>query len=58
MEDIIHQLQKTNLSSKEDWIAVFVLHADESRLSINEKDAGIGYYNFYQALLVATGITN
>ncbi|XP_068686767.1 uncharacterized protein [Montipora foliosa] len=34
--------------------AIFVLHADESRLSINEDNAGIGYAKFYRALLRAT----
>jgi hypothetical protein len=35
--------------------AVFVVHAHESRLSINEDNAGIGYARFYRALLKATG---
>lgn len=35
--------------------AVFVVHADESRLSINEENAGIGYAKLYKALLKATG---
>ena len=35
--------------------AIFVVHAHESRLSINEDDAGIGYARFYRALLQATG---
>ena len=35
--------------------AVFVVHANESRLSINEENAGIGYAKFYKALLKATG---
>ncbi|KAJ7376870.1 hypothetical protein OS493_031748 [Desmophyllum pertusum] len=35
--------------------AVFVVHANESRLSINEDDAhGIGYTKVYRALLQAT----
>ncbi|KAJ7376885.1 hypothetical protein OS493_031764, partial [Desmophyllum pertusum] len=34
--------------------AVFVVHANESRLSINEDDAGIGYAKVYRALLQAT----
>lgn len=36
-------------------MAVFVVHAHESRLSINEDDAGIGYAKIYRALLDATG---
>ena len=35
--------------------AVFVVHANESRLSINEDNAGIGYAKIYRALLQATG---
>ena len=35
--------------------AVFVVHANESRLSINEDNAGIGYARFYRALLQKTG---
>ena len=35
--------------------AVFVVHAHESRLSINEDNAGIGYAKIYRALLEATG---
>lgn len=35
--------------------AVFVVHANESRLSINEDNAGIGYAKIYKALLRATG---
>jgi len=36
-------------------LAVFVVHAHESRLSINEDNAGIGYAKIYRALLQATG---
>ena len=35
-------------------LAVFVVHANESRLSINEDNAGIGYAKIYRALLKAT----
>ncbi|XP_078380102.1 uncharacterized protein LOC144663042 isoform X1 [Oculina patagonica] len=35
--------------------AIFVVHAHESRLSINEDNAGIGYARFYRTLLQATG---
>ena len=36
-------------------VAVFVVHAHESRLSINEDNAGIGYAKIYRALHRATG---
>ena len=36
-------------------VAVFVVHANESRLSINEDNAGIGYARIYRALLKKTG---
>ena len=36
-------------------VAVFVVHAHESRLSINEENAGIGYAKLYRALLKRTG---
>ena len=35
--------------------AIFAVHAHESRLSINEDNAGIGYAKIYRALLRATG---
>lgn len=35
--------------------AIFAVNAHESRLSINEDNAGIGYANIYRALLRATG---
>lgn len=38
--------------------AVFVVHANESRLSINEDNAGIGYAKIYRTLLQATAIKN
>ena len=40
---------------KVDDVAVFVVHAHESRLSINEDNAGIGYAKIYRALHQATG---
>ena len=40
---------------KVDDVAVFVVHAHESRLSINEDNAGIGYAKIYRKLLQATG---
>jgi len=36
-------------------LAVFVVQANESRLSINEDNAGIGYAKIYRALVQATG---
>ena len=36
-------------------VAVFVVHANECRLSINEDNAGIGYARFYRTLLQKTG---
>ena len=36
-------------------VAVFVVHANESRLFINEDNAGIGYTGIYRALLKNTG---
>ena len=36
-------------------VATFVVHAHESRLSINEEHAGIGYAKIYKALQEATG---
>ena len=36
-------------------VAVFVVHANESRLSINEDNAGIGYARIYRTLLKNTG---
>ena len=36
-------------------VAIFIVHAHESRLSINEENAGIGYAKLYKALLHATG---
>jgi len=39
-------------------VAIFVVHAHESRLSINEDNAGIGYARLYRALLQATSEFN
>jgi len=36
-------------------VAAFVVHANESRLSINEDNADIGYARIYRALLQKTG---
>ena len=49
------ELCKTILSEPKMDFAVFVVHAHESRLSINEDNAGIGYARFYRALLEKTG---
>ena len=46
-ENIIPQLQTD--------YAVLVVHAHESRLSLNEDNAGIGYAKIYRALLRASG---
>ena len=46
-ENIIPQLQID--------YAVLVVHAHESRLSLNEDNVGIGYAKIYRALLRATG---
>ena len=35
--------------------AIFVVHAHESRLSINEDNAGIGYARLYRTLLQSAG---
>ena len=35
--------------------AIFVVHAHESRLSINEENAGISYAMFYRTLMEKTG---
>ena len=46
----------TNIISKLQMdMAFFVVDAQESRLSINEDNAGIGYAKIYRALLEATG---
>ena len=39
-------------------VAIFVVHAHESRLSINEDNAGIGYARLYKALVHATSKFN
>ena len=57
-----HSFRLTKMSEMFDKIptlgmdmAFFVVHALESRLSINEDNAGIGYAKIYKALLQATG---
>ena len=49
------ELCKTIQSEPPMDFAIFVVHAHESRLSINEDNAGIGYARFYRALLEKTG---
>lgn len=49
------EICETTIPQLEMDYAVFVVHAEESRLSINEENAGIGYARFYRALLSATG---
>ena len=54
----VNEIQKfceTILPQLEMGFAIFVVHAEESRLSINEDNAGIGYTKIYRALLQATG---
>lgn len=46
---------ETAISKLQMDFAIFVVHAEESRLSINEENAGIGYAMIYRALLQATG---
>ena len=57
-----HSFRLAKMSEMEEKIptlgmdmAFFVVHAHESRLSINEDNAGIGYARMYKALLQATG---
>ena len=49
------QLSDKGIRELEMNVAVFVVHAHESRLSINEENAGIGYAKLYKALLEKTG---
>ena len=49
------ELSSKKIPSLQMDLAVFVVHAHESRLSINEDNAGIGYAKVYKALLQATG---
>jgi len=60
---VLHYFNLSEMSEKCDSImsepqmdlAVFVVHAHESRLSINEENAGIGYAKIYRALMRRTG---
>ena len=49
------EMVETTLPALKMDFAIFVVHANESRLSINEENAGIGYARLYKALLRATG---
>jgi len=51
----ISEMCETTIPKLHMDFAIFVVHAHESRLSINEDDAGIGYARFYRALLEKTG---
>lgn len=51
----ISKFCETSVPQLEMDCALFVVHAEESRLSINEDNAGIGYAKIYRALLQATG---
>ena len=54
----ISEMCETTIPKLQMDFAVFVVHAHESRLSINEDNSGIGYAKFYRALLQATGKTS
>ena len=49
------EMVETTLPTLKMDFGIFVVHANESRLSINEDNAGIGYARLYKALLRATG---
>ena len=49
------EMVETTLPTLKMDFAIFVVHANESRLSINEDNAGIGYARLYKALQRATG---
>ena len=49
------EMVDTTLPTLKMDFAIFVVHANESRLSINEDNAGIGYAKLYRALLQVTG---
>jgi len=51
----ISEMCETAITKLQIDFAIFVVHAHESRLSINEDNAGIGYGRFYRALLEETG---
>ena len=49
------ELSSKKIPSLQMDVAVFVVHAHESCLLINEDNAGTGYMKIYRALLQATG---
>ena len=49
------ELRSKKIPSLQMDVAVFVVHAQESCLSINDDNAGTGYMKIYRALLQATG---
>ena len=49
------EMCETTIPTMQMDYAIFVVHANESRLSINEDNAGIGYARLYRALLEKTG---
>ena len=51
----ISEMCETTIPKLQMDFAIFVVHAHESPLSINEDNAGIGYAKFYRALVQATG---
>lgn len=51
----MHEVADITIPKLKIDVAFFVVHAHESRLSINEDNAGIGYAKIYRALLEATG---
>ena len=51
----MNEMCETTIPKLQMDFAIFVVHAHESRLSINEDNAGIGYAKIYRALLQATG---
>ena len=52
------EMVETTLPTLKMDFAIFVVHAKESRLSINEENAGIGYARLYRTLLQLTGELN
>ena len=52
------EMVETTLPTLKLDFAIFVVHVNESRLSINEDNAGIGYARLYRALLRGTGELN
>lgn len=55
MSEICEKLDKEDKFS---GYMVFVVHAHESRLSLNEKNAGIGYAKLYNTLLKISGMSH